>query len=359
MTDYRVDVYDTSGALKAVLTEFTSLAYTKQVNGVGLIEISLKGDHSLLQSLSDKWLFEIWRKPDQGDWAKDTSGLFRRLEWRYSDRPQARLYCYGLLSMLSWRIVAFKAGTTNRSLFTNTKAETIANTLVKYNATADATIINGRLLNGAITGLSAAKDNQGGNTLDWYCAYDNLNSTLQDLALVGGGDFDIVRTGTWTFEWRWYEGQLGTDRSASVIFALERGNLANPVFTENNYQHRNIAIVGGKGEEDLRAILVVTGSTWSAGNQFEVFVNATDVETEEGLIARGESKLAETAGTKNLVFDVLQTPSTRYGVHYFLGDLVSAINPYNQEVYKLKVDTVAIALEESGAETVSVGVRNV
>jgi len=353
--DYRLDVYDTSGVLKYVLTDFTALSFMRQVNTPGVIQFSVRGDHPLLSTLADKWQVEVWRKPDGGAWTREITGLYRMLTWAYGEKPTAQVFCNGLMSMLSWRIVNWTAGYTNRSKFVGVKAETIANTLVKYNAAASATIANGRIREGAIAGLTVETDGAEGNTQDWFCSYDNLLESLQDLCKVGGGDMDLVKTSATAWQWRWYTGQLGTDRTATLTFALDRGNMANPIYQDNRTQEATVATVGGKGEGADRAVAIRTGTNYNVNtNNIEVFVNATDIDTTAGLNIRGDVKLAEAEAVKQFNFDVLQIPSSAYGVHYFLGDKITAINPYSGASYTMKVQSVTVSLGEDGAESIAV-----
>jgi hypothetical protein len=320
-----------------------------------MIEFAIAGDHAILDDILLNWQVEVWRKPSGGTWGREITGLYRYLHWSYSDDNSAVIMCPGLMSMLGWRIVAWTAAYTDRSKFTSEKAETIANTLVKYNATSDATTGNGRERDGAITGLTVEADGAEGNTIDWYCAYDNLLTSLQDLTLVGGGDFDLVKTSSTAWQWRWYTGQLGTDNSSSVTFALERGNMGNPVYIDNRLNEKTACIVGGQGEEANRTIEIRTGTNYNAStNNTEMFEQATDITTQAGLQSRGDKALAEVEAVKEFRFDVLQIPGCEYGDDYVLGDKVTAVNPYDQTAYTVKVQSVSVAIKEDGTEDINV-----
>ena len=120
-------------------------------------------------------------------------------------------------------------------------------TLVSYNAGSSATAGNSRLRTGTISGLTVEADGANGNTLDWFCAYDNLLESLQKLAAIAGGDFDLAQTAVGAWQFRWHTGQLGTDRTATAIFALERSNMANPQDQLLRTVEKTACIVGGKG----------------------------------------------------------------------------------------------------------------
>jgi len=355
MTAYRLDVYDTSGDLQAVITDFRRLSYVKRVNAPGMVEFAIAGDHSLLDNMLLNWQIEVWRKPSGGSWGREITGLYRYLRWEYRNDNEAIIMCPGLMSMLGWRIVAWTAAYADRSKFTSAKAETIANTLVKYNATADATVVNGREREGAITGLTVEADGAEGNTIDWYCAYDNVLESLQDLSLVGGGDFDLVKTSSTAWQYRWYTGQLGTDNSSNVTFALERGNMGGPVFIDNRTHEKTACIVGGQGETSSRTIEIRTGTNYNVTtNNVEMFTQATDITTQAGLQSRGDKALAEVEALKGFGFDVLQIPGCEYGDDYVLGDLVTAVNPYNKTTYTVKIKSVSVSVKNDGNEDINI-----
>jgi hypothetical protein len=130
--------------------------------------------------------------------------------------------------------------------------------------------------------------------------------------------------------------------------------MANPTYIDNRTVERTVAIVGGQGEAEERAIEVVTGTNYATSNDIEMFVGATDVDTTSGLITRGNQKLSETEAVEIFDFDVLQTASTQYGTHYQLGDLVTAINPYTLDSYLMKIISVSVGVKSSGEENINV-----
>jgi hypothetical protein len=131
--------------------------------------------------------------------------------------------------------------------------------------------------------------------------------------------------------------------------------MANPVYIDNRTQEMTAAIVGGQGEEAARQIVIRTGTNYNVNtNNIEMFVNATDVDTTEGLNARGDTALGEAEAVKQFYFDIIQTPACTYGTHYTLGDKVTAINPYNGTSYTVKIQAVNISLGEDGSEKIAV-----
>jgi len=345
--EYRIDIRDTSGALVAQLTDYSWLSYSKRVNELGLLRFGLPGDHRVLSSLADKYQVEVWRRNvDVGvAWQCDFYGFYRSQLWENQDGLDTfTAECPSQMSLLNWRIVAWYSETANRTSFVSQPAETIAKTLVSYNAGANALASNGRRRDGAISGLTVEADGARGNTLDWSCSYVNLLKTLQDLARVGGGDFDLVKTGAAACDFRWRPGQLGTDRSASVIFALNLGNMAGPSYKFDRTAEKTAAIVGGQGEGSGRAVVIRNGPDLTATNDIEVFDDARNYTTTAGLQADGDRALWLSRARQEFKFTALQIPACYYGLHYVLGDLVTArYKTFQSSAQKIMGVTVGFA----------------
>ena len=352
-TQYRLDLHNAAGAKVAELTDFWSLSYTRRVNAPGRLEFTLAGDHRAAADLEHNGEVAVYRRnPALGlDWTADFWGLFRGMRRRFSDHDRIEAVCPGLLTMLGWRIVAWPAGTASRSSF-STRAETVLKTLVAYNAGPEATVANGRIRDGVIAGLSVEANEAGGNTISLDCAWANLLESLQKAAAIGGGDFDLVRVGPAAWEFRWFAGQRGADRSGDLLFALERGNMAEPEYSHDRTEERTVAIVGGQGEADGREVVVRTGPDYAAGNDVEAFVDARQCATTAGLESAGDGRLESWRARQQFGYRVLQTPGCAYGVHYSLGDLVRA--QYGPVNVVQKVTAVTVAVDRDGGERIDV-----
>ena len=357
---YRLDVYDTAGVLQYQIVDHLWLAYTKRVNSRGSLQFGYWGEAPLLSDIQDKWQVEVWRRTHE--WQRDFVAVYRDLDWAQPDKARAVLYCRGLADILSWTICAYDAGTTNRTRFINQPAETIAKVLVQYNATPDGDTADGRDLDVPddypFNGVQIESDNGSGNQLDWFCARRNLLDTLQGITRVGGGDFCLEKTSPTEWEFQWHDGQLGTDRTATVLFAMDRGNMGNPRYSERRSEEKTVGIVGGEGEGSERDIVVRTGADYATGNHVELFINASDIRSKElgtdGLEDRGDDILDDNRATSEFDFDVLQIKSSQYGVHYFLGDLITAVNPVTGAELELKIKEVAVSYSSDGNESISV-----
>lgn len=361
-TQYQLRIYSRTGAIQHVVTDMLALSYQREVNGAGLLVFDLAASHRAIADLQLDSQVEVWRRnPEQGiDWYCDFWAFWRGEQRRAGadGERRYRAFCPGQMDLLARPVVGYSSETADRAVFAAVAAETIIKTLVRYNATADGSLADGRVRQAMERGIVLQGDAGRGNVLSVACAWRRLLDVLRDVAEVGGGDFDLVKFGATQWELRWYPGQLGTDRRASVIFALNWGNIANPVLTRDHMAERTVAIVGGQGQEDLRTIVTRTGANYDATyNLVETFVDQRQLTTTAALQAAGDRELSEAQTRDGLEFDVLQAPQSLYGRHYFLGDLVTGVVE-GVAAYK-QIARVAVSLGDDGGERINVELRNV
>ena len=357
---YKIRIRDRStGDLQAEFTDFLSLNVQQLVDGAGKVEFDLQASHNAIPDLTDKAIIEVWRRnADQDiDWYLLMPALFRD-EKRYYDRRSKRFkaLCSGLNSILGWRIVNWPADVTQRTKFITSGAEAVMKTIVNYNLGGSATTANGRKRTGTITNFTVEASGGGGNTINHFCAQDNVLETLQKVALIGGGDFDVVLVNNYQYEFRFYDGLLGTDRSADVIFSLLRGNMANPSYERIRSTEKTVAAVWGRGEDAEREYVTRTGAGFAADNDIEFYVDARTSEPD-AYNDVGDKKLLEKQSVDDFRFDVLQTPASFYGKHYFLGDRVKA--EWDEITATPKIVSATISFNTfTRKEEISIGMDN-
>ena len=355
-SSYKVRVFTSAGLLRAEFDDFIALQYRNQVNTPALSVINTNAESGYAQYLVKNNRIEIWRKIVKDGaialpWTRDYEGKIRRSITSYKENSyRLQITCIGKLETLSRRIVAWYAATANRSRFTNLNGETIMKGMVEYNAGPGALASNGRIRDGAITNLTVEPDSmRGAAGLHWSCAWDNLLKSLQDLSKVAGGDFDVVSSGTDALDFKFFPGQLGTDRTEKVVFSVDRGNMINPVLTEDALGEETVAVVAGKGEEADRRTRVVIGVGYSSDNDIEGFTDAKNEEdTNDALDVKGAADLKKSEALNQLTFDIVQTDGSRYGIHYFLGDRVKAV--FLDHTDMLKIYAAEITVDRNNAE---------
>jgi hypothetical protein len=358
-SEYRIDLKTPAGEKVAEFTGtdgdgFLGLAYTRRVNEPGLLSFTLDGHNPDLGLFQRRGQVEVWRRNRALGipWGVDFRGLYLGQKLQTQDVSTVQVVCPGVMTMLSWRHIAYPADTANRTTFTNVAAETVMSTLVYRNASTGATTADGRLRDGALPGISVATDQGRGNLVSWTCAWDNLLTSLQQLAGIAGGDFDLVQTGPQAWQFAFYPGQRGTDRSGTLTFSLGFDNMGEPLYVLDHTGAKTVAIVGGQGREDDREVSVVVGDEYAADWDIEVFVNASTAKTAQGRVDAGKATLVERRTRETLSYAVLQTGTAAYGRDYFLGDLARA--KYGPMDVVQQVVGVTVEADSTGEERIEV-----
>lgn len=346
-----LSITNQSGEIVARFSDFLSLTSEKIVNGVGSIRFSVLASHPACQHIKAYRIVKLYRREarQQVGWYQENLGII--LDVRYSitanHAPQIEVAAFHPNFLLSTRIVAYLRGVQNRSQFLQVKTGLIAKQLVIWNATTAAGLEPHRLRDGQHTlfpiQVQASADS--GANIDFSCPLHNLLAALQRLAIIGNGDFELADIGNGRFEFRWYDGGLGVDRSNVVLFALSRGNMANPRYELKNSQEVTVAIAAGKGEAILRQVAVCHSADYSVERDIEAFTYGSASATYEGLYTIAENFLGQHSAAPQLTFDIVQTPATYYGKHYFLGDAVSVHNPFTDEIFTAKIHAVTLSLQ--------------
>lgn len=366
-TEYEVRIYNAAGALQYILVPrngLIELAYTRKVNEVGLASVTVELANPVVTNLAKDWQIQILRSDAVSGiaWYTDFYGFFRASVLQTDENNVTRFTAHFacINHLLARSIVGYKAGVSNRSSFAGVVAETIAKTLVTRNATTSGTTADGRVRNVPTWGgyVSVQSDGATGASLSYTCPYRNLLTALQEVATLGGGDFQMVRTAARAWQFRWYNTLLGTNRTGSVLFSPGMNNVANPLLRRGRIDEATVAIAAGSDTGTARAISIYTGATYDASvNSLEMYIDARD-QSGNTLADRAELRLEEQRSFDEFSFDVLQTSSTQYGLHYFLGDWVSAA--YGGVSATKKIDAVTVTYQARGdnPEHIQIGLRD-
>lgn len=341
---YRVDVLTASGVLLAEIDNYKELAYTNTVNAPGVAEIVLHGANTKIQYLTENAQVEIYRRNDDFglDWTRDFVGFLRKEDRKTSRGDDTYIASViGAKEILNRRVNAHYAETTNRTIYASQSVETVMKTLVHTNVGAAAITASGRLRNGVITGVSIASNQVRGSGISWRNAYVNVLDDLQKLANAYAMDFDLNKTGASAWQFEVYPSQRGTDRTTTVLFALENGNMTDPQYSFDALEERTVALIGGDGEGSARQIVTISGSGYSALDDREIFVDARNNKGVTAVLtAAGIAALQDAIPEEKFTFRVLQTPSCYFGVHYFLGDKVKS--RYKNQTFTQKIQSVTV-----------------
>lgn len=367
---YEIRVKSREGVLQEILTGtlgapdtnensgYIALSYVKQVNGVGNGTFVINADSAVVSYLDPDGAtlldaqIEFWR----GDAANEITpycdfyGFLRDREYVTDDNGITNFVAYldEQQNLMRRAIVAWPLNEANRSLFTAVKASTVMTALATYNLSSSATVANGRETDTDLTGITVEADDDDGSVVTFSCAHRNLLEALQEVGELGGRDFWLEKTGAQAWEFR-TDSYLGDDRTGTVTFSLPFGNMRLPSLRSSYRTEKTVAIVGGQGLDSARAVRVRTGTNYNASyNSYEVFVNGSQYATDDGLDTEGDARLEELRAKDSLRFEVIQVPSTLYGKHYFLGDLVSAY--YRGFAYTPQIRGISVDVRERGTQ---------
>lgn len=117
-----------------------------------------------------------------------------------------------------------------------------------------------------------------------------------------------------------------------VVFSESYGNLNEIDYMQNNQLLKNVAYVGGEGEGIDRTFITIGDDTLEGLDRREVFVDAKDVQKEEGMTdaeyiallqTRGYEKLNEDTEARSIELETNPDGNFVYKRDYNVGDIVT------------------------------------
>jgi hypothetical protein len=185
----------------------------------------------------------------------------------------------------------------------------------------------------------------------------DLLEFLQPLAVSGGIGFRVAQVGA-GLEFQTF---APTDRSATVKFSVNLKNLAGFEY-ESTAPTANFVYVGATGTGSTRVIAESPDSASIAdwGRIEGGFVNSSGTSNPTEIQQAGTDALTQGAEQAALTITPIETDTSMYGQHYFLGDKVCvqlegpAATPYAESGQILDIlRSVTIKLTVDGPQTVT------
>lgn len=327
---HNIKVYDQStGDLHGIWNDGLSLSYRKNLNDIGMCVWTVPPEHPVIDLVGDDDRIEIAVTKDTStgaflSWETDFVGLYResQIATDQTGNEYHLLYFPSAEDALSRAIVAYKAGTANRSLFSSTSIANIFGLIWRYNCTTDGTTADGREVDAVATLATTGTGSASSDVIDYRCAWKNVLTALQELAVLGGNTFYVTRN-TSTNALSVIVDVSNVDVSEDVVFALPLNNMGQASLQENRMLEKTVAIVGGAGQESARTVRVRTGANQSATNNYEFFVDHKDTSTTDILDDRGDIALSVRQARTTIGADVLQSSGYRYLEDYEMGNIVA------------------------------------
>lgn len=173
-----------------------------------------------------------------------------------------------------------------------------------------------------------------GDAVNLQATYKNLLTVETRLARTSGLGFLVEFAGPGEMIFDVYAGKDRSVKQADrprVIFSDEFGNLTAPRYTKTSVDYKNRAYVGGQGEGADR-VMVLVDHVEAGEDAREIFVDAKDIQMEEGMTEaeykallqqRGIDKLAECRKVESFEGDGENVENFEYMKDWDLGDIVT------------------------------------
>lgn len=351
-------LYDTTGAMIAVFDNWRSLNLDRKLNDFDQLTFSIPGQDARRTLFTLDSILELWRTiPGSPPYREAV--CFNRTSQRTITQGSHRIfttYARGLNDLLRRRSIMYAARTAGG--LKSAPADDVIKEFVRENCGSLATLANGRKRAGVMPGFTVAANTSLAPNWAGQRAWQNLLSVLQEISDARSVDFEVRRTdtpgsGAVALEFVTFYPRLGTDRSTTVKFSPELGNMDSPSYTLSRTEEVNAVVVLGQGQgSDRRAYpqedaATVDDSPWNA---IETTRDSRDENSISAYISAADEALQELKAQPEFKFTILQTDSLQYGRDYFMGDLITARFDEIEETRKLIGLTINIS---EGRETLS------
>lgn len=185
---------------------------------------------------------------------------------------------------------------------------------------------------------------------------ENLYEIVTNLCKEKGLGFKITFDKDFNFVFELY---MGKPREY-VVFSPSYDNLITSGYLESAKDLRNVTLIKGQGEDESSMIYVTETNTYNTGiDRRETFTDASSVKLEEGMSVeryyallkqKGIDDLMERSYVKTFEGEVVPNMVWKYGVDYFVGDIITLENEYGNRGLA-RVSEFITSCEGSGVNT--------
>lgn len=314
MADIEIVIKDKDGTPKAVIEEYTRLETISRFNDVGSWTLDINGNDDIWDLLyKTRGYIEVFE-----DGVSKFLGIVKKCE--IDDTPAAYVMRFAGFDQNHYllRRIIYPEPADGLPFDTNGYDEQTdyAEQLIKYYILNN---IGASALLPRRENITAAPNLNIGSTLTEQGRFATLLDTCQQLAIKGGGLGFYLSTSLVATVYQ------PTDKSASVVFSKELGNL-----TSYKYSHEiaeaNALIVGGQGDLTDRVVIeVLDGQSIIDFGRIEKFVDKRSVEDSATLSEEATAELEKEKEKVFLSITPIDTLGCTYGVDYELGDKVKVV----------------------------------
>lgn len=357
---YEVRLYNTDGQMIALLDDWRSLTVEHRLNSFSTHQLSLDAKDPRAHLFQLDCFVEVLRSDPANNLSmyREYIGFHRTPQFSISADGYYIFTSYGrsLEDLLNRRSLLYRAPYEKSGA-----ADDVMKGFVRENAGSQATVANGRIVDGTFIGFSVAANNGLAGTWQGQRSWRNLLDVVREISLANAVDFNVEYVAPAQFEFRTYYPQKGVDRTLTTgvvphVFSAENGNARVPTYVHSRTEEITVVAIMGSGEEAARVVRVVEDTdhvTHSPWNRIELARDARNETTNAALDAVGRSELERLITDENFTFEVLETPASVYGRDYRLGDLVTTllrVVDSNDVAYQFQIDKKIVELSFTVAE---------
>ena len=365
---YDLELSSSAGVLTEIIADASSLTYTRSINAVGSATLQIPYSERRWNLCKPDSILDIWR------W--DGSGIRRRpmqTQWLLRKRTKQldssgertiTLECVDLMDLLNRRLIAYPDGDSHTTR--SGTCEAVVKAIVTDNLITSA----GNHPSGQSWSnwVSVEASYARGASVSDSSPWGNVLSTIQDLcqgSYQANGtfiafDFEIVAT--LAYQFRIYTGQRGVDRSLygqkPTIISVDGENFSDATYEEDYSSAYSAVIETGQGTGQLQTVRTVTDPNLISLGPFACF-EAQDSSANSSnttlLTCQGQTYLRANRPQAPFNGTLKQNASFVYGRDFEFGDLVT-VQFGKSSFSTARVDTLSVAVDDKGAETISVTV---
>jgi len=358
---YQLLLYDHNLDRLAVVNNYESLTYTVSLNGVdyhgwGSYEWKAYTAKMGCDPLETDIIVAVRRRPPTGAWRTEQEYFHRKHGYSVGSNGQ-ELYTSGgfdLRHLLRRRKCIPPAGKPYWSDYDH--ATDIMNQLVIDQCTNPVDparrlpflITEGDIHYGGVIGTLAIPYNQPATKF--------VAESVEELSDAAESDWDVIRSDQ-QFIFKAYGGRIGTDRrvgnpygNVPVTFSITMGNVGNVEVMNDRSQEVTAVYVYGDGVGVDRPVVTRLSPYNAQGaspwNRIEEVLEESSQQGSANLIMAGDVFLWGNAQKKEFNFEAIPSVNCLYGVHWGLGDIMTAY--YRGIPYDIRAIEVTVVIDSSG-----------
>ena len=342
-SEYWVYLRDLDGRILQDFAAFIELEYSRAFNSIGALSLQVPGYYAEVRR--DQQI-SVLRSAFGGAPYRDGNTVWFIVGWEYDFNTNVTtIHALDAIALLRKRIVAYRGGTMQATKTVENGglaacADDMARAFVRENLGNLAG--TGEFPAGGWRPMSKIEvETDTGDVTERFTItekdapfrnlYDVVRELCDEQSEIGRGMlFDLVPEDDGSFTFRIFDTFLGLDRSASLTFRPNTGNMTDARIEVDWTETRNVVYVGGTGEDDARRVAPRVASTLFGGQgrtpyeRAEAFLDMRDVDVDSELEIEGDAFLAANRVRLAASGRVVDTPDTVYGRDYFYGDRVTA-----------------------------------